>query len=89
MTPETETASPAAGRNGRDSSDKKITFASDKGKSNSSNGRRGRGRGGRAGRGGHQGSGEKGGCFNRPANTSSIRNFKVEVEDFARFRDHV
>ena len=46
MTPETETASPAAGSNGRYDSDETITRASEISKSNSSNGGRGRGRGG-------------------------------------------
>ena len=82
MTPEIETASPAAGSNCGDGSDATITRASETIESNSINGGRRRVKGGRTGRGGHQGRGGRCGCFNRPAYTSSIRNFKGEVEDF-------
>ena len=82
MTPETETASPAAGSNGGDGSDATITLASETSKSNSSNGVQGHGQGGCTRRCGHQWCGIRGGSFNRPAYTSSIRNFKGEVEDF-------
>ena len=82
MTPETETASPAAGSNDGEGSDAKITLASETSKSNSSNWGQGRGREGRTGRCGHQGRGGRGGHFNHPAYTSSIRNFKRGVADF-------
>ena len=56
MTPETETASPAAGINCGDSIDSKITCASDtSSKSSGINGFQGRGQGGCVGRGSHQG----------------------------------
>ena len=57
MNPETETASPAAGSNGMDSSDATITHVSETSKSSSINGRQGRGRGGLTIRGGNQGRG--------------------------------
>ena len=82
MTPETETASTAAWSNDRDGSDATITSASNTSESNSSNGGRGSGQGGCTGRGGHQGCGGRGGRFNQLEYTSSIRNFKGEVEDF-------
>ena len=82
MTPETETASPAAEINGGDSSDTTITRASETSEPNSRKGETGRGRGGCTRRGGHQGRGGRGRHFNRPAYTSLIRNFKGEVEDF-------
>ena len=77
MTPETETASPAAEINGGDGSDAKITRASKTSEPNSRKGEIGRGRGGCTRRGGHQGRGGLGGRFNFPSYTSSIRNFKV------------
>ena len=61
MTPETETTSSAAGRNGEDGSDAKITFASEMSESSSSNGGRGRGRGVHSGKGSHQGRDGRGG----------------------------
>ena len=82
MTPETETALPTVGSNGRDGSDATITRASETSEPNSSNGGRGCGQGGQTGRGRHQGCSGRGGHFNRPAYTSSIRNFMREVEDF-------
>ena len=82
MTLETETASPAAGSNDRDGSDATIIRASETSESNSGNGGRGQGRSGHTGRGGQQGCGKRGWRFNRPAYTSSIRNFKGEVENF-------
>ena len=69
MTPETETASPAAGNNGGYGSNATITFASETSKSNSSNGGQGRGRVVRIRRGGHQGHGRRGVHFNRQAYT--------------------
>ena len=50
--------------------------------SSASNGGQRCGRGGCTGRGGHQGHGGQGGRFNRPAHTSSIRNFNGEVDGF-------
>ena len=82
MTSETETASPAAGRNVGDVSDAKISLASETRESNSRNGVQGRVQGGHSSRGGHQRNVRRGGRFNCPAYTSSIRNFKGEVEDF-------
>ena len=82
MTPETETSSPAAVNNDRDGSDATVNCASETIKSSSSNGLQGRIQGGRTGRGVHQGYSGQSGRFNRPAYTSSIRNFKGEVEDF-------
>ena len=51
-------------------------------KSSASNRGQGRGRGSRTGRGSHQGRGGRGRRFNRPEYKSSIRNFKVEVDNF-------
>ena len=82
MTPETETASPAAGINDGYGSDMTIICVSETSKSSASNGGRGRERGGCIGRGGHQRCGGRGGCFKRPTYTSSIRKLKGEVEDF-------
>ena len=82
MTPEIETASPAARSNGGYGSDVTITRASETSKSNSRNGGRGRGRGGCTIIGGPQVRGRRGGRFNLPGYTLLIRNFKGEVEDF-------
>ena len=80
MTMETEMSPPATESNGGDGSDATITCASETSKSNSSNGGQGCGQGVCTGRCSHQGRGGRGGRFNRPAYTSLIRNFKVEVE---------
>ena len=78
MIPETETASPAAGINGKDGRDATITCASDTTiKSSASNGGQGHVRGGRTGRGNHQEYGGRGVRFNRPTYKYSIRNSKV------------
>ena len=82
MIPETETASPAAVINDGNGSDATITRASNTSKSSASNRVQRRGRGVRTGRGGHQGHGGISVRFNRPAYTSSISNFKGEVENF-------
>ena len=83
MTTEKETASTAARRNVRDDSAVTTTHASDtKSEPNARNRGKGSGQGGTTRRGGHQGRGGKGGHFNRPPYTSSIRNFKGEVDNF-------
>ena len=83
MTPETETALSSAGRNFRNGSDAKITHASETlKKSSARNGFRQSSRGGCTERGSHQGCVGRGERFNRPAYTSSIRNFNLEVNDF-------
>ena len=82
MTPEPETASPAAGSNDEDNSDAKITHAYETSESSSRNGRRGCGQGYHTRRGNHQVCGGRVQCFNRSAYTSLIRDFKGEVEDF-------
>ena len=70
------------GSNGRYGSEVTITCVSDTSESCASNGGRGCGRGGRTVRGGHKVRGRRGIHFNRPVYTSSIRNFKVEVDYF-------
>ena len=82
MTQETETASPAVGINGRDNSDARITRVYDTSKSSASKGVKGRGWVCCAIRGGHQVSGGRVWRFNRPSYTSSISNFKGEMENF-------
>ena len=82
MTTEIETASLAVGSNRGDVSDTTITRDSDTSESISSNREQGHVWGGRTKRGGQQGCGGRGGRFNRPAHTSSISNFKGEMEDF-------
>ena len=82
MTPETETATPAAGSNGRDGSDTTTTRSSETIESSSSNGGQGLRKGDCHVRGGHQGRGGLGRRFNHPAYKSSNRKFKGEVEDF-------
>ena len=82
MAPEKETASPGAEDYGKDGSDMTIHCASDTSKSITSNRGQGRGQGGCPRRGIHQGGGGLVRHFNCPAYTSSINNFKVEVENF-------
>ena len=78
MTPETETASPAAGINVWDRSDATITLFYDTTiESSARNGVQGRGQVGF-----HQGSDGRGRCFYFPSYTSLIRNSKVEVDSF-------
>ena len=75
MTPEIETAQPAAGRNFRDNSDATTTKAPViTSKSNVINGGQGRGQGGCGGRGYNQGHNGRGRKFNRPLYTPSIQN---------------
>ena len=82
MTQETKTAQPAAGISGGEVDAKTTWGYKNMRESSSSNRGLGRGIAGHGGRGGHQVCGIWGGCFNRPAYTSSIRNFRGEVDDY-------
>ena len=81
MTLETKTDPPSAGSSAGEG---EVTTkrAQKTIESSTYNGGQWQGRCGCEGRSSHQGYGGRGGCFNRPAYTSSIINFKGEVEDF-------
>ena len=83
MTPRTETASPATGSNGADVNDTIITCSSDTMiKSSPRNRGQGHGQGDHTWSSGHPWCAGRGGRFNWLAYTSSIRNFKGEVDKF-------